>query len=166
MLIRAVTMDDRQTWLALTHESDEIIEKQIPDIATFYEGFDDYMRAKIGQNESLMAEERMPKRCLGIVAFSKKNNRITYLGISENSDFQKIGQKLMEAALNQLDNSREISVNVLKSDAEPIKQERLLYESLGFIEYDNTIFEAGVPARLMKRPPTAIKKVREEKTTG
>jgi predicted GNAT family N-acyltransferase len=156
MLIRAVTMDDRQAWLALAHESDEIIGKLIPDIATFYEGFDDYMDAKIRQNEAFMAEDRISKRCQGIVGFSKKNNRITYLGVSNNNAFQKIGSKLMAVALNQLDNSREISVNVLKSDADPIKKERNLYESLGFTEYDNTIFEAGVPACMMKRPETAV----------
>jgi ribosomal protein S18 acetylase RimI-like enzyme len=156
MLIRTVTMDDRQAWLALAHESDEIVSRLIPDIAIFFGGFDDYMRAKIGQNEAFMAEDRMSKRCLGIVAFSQKHNRITFLGVAKNRDFKKIGSKLMAVALNQLDNSREISVNVLKSDSEPIKQERLLYESLGFTEYDNTIFEAGVPACLMKRPATAV----------
>ena len=158
MLIRQVTMDDRQTWLALAHESDEIVSRLIPDIATFYDGFDDYMDAKIRQNEAFLAEDRMSKRCLGIIAFSKKNNRITYLGVADNNAIQKIGSKLMEVALNQLDNSREISVNVIKSDAEPIKQEQKLYESLGFTEYDNTIFEAGVPACLMKRPAMAISK--------
>lgn len=158
MLIRAVTKNDIQTWLALAHESDEIVDKLIPDIAIFYEGFDDYMTAKIRQNEAFMAEDRMLKHCLGIVGFSQKNNRITFLQVAKDSDFKKIGSKLIEIALNQLDKTKEISVNVLKSDAEPIKQEHKLYISLGFIEYDNTIFEAGVPACLMKRPPTAIKK--------
>jgi len=158
MLIRAVTTKDRQAWIALAHEADEIIGKMIPDIATFYEGFDDYMDAKIKQNEAFLAEDRMSKRCLGIVGFSQKNNRITFLQTAKNSNFQKIGARLMEVALNQLDKTREISVNVIKSDAEPIKQERKLYRSLGFIEDDKTIFEAGVPACLMKRPATAVKR--------
>ena len=158
MLIRSVTKNDRQTWLALAHESDEIVSRLIPDIATFYNGFDDYMRAKIRLHEALMAEDRITKRCLGIVAFSQKNNRITYLQVAKNSNFRKIGAKLMEVALNQFDSSKEISVNVLKSDAESIKQERNLYESLGFTEYDNTIFEAGVPACRMIRPAVAISK--------
>ena len=149
-------MEDRQAWLILAHESDEIVSRLIPDIATFFGGFYDYMDAKIRQNEAFMAEDRISKRCQGIVGFSKKHNRITFLGVAKNRDFQKIGSKLIVFALNQLDNSREISVNVLKSDSEPIKQERKLYESLGFTEHDNTIFEAGVPACMMKRPPTAI----------
>ncbi|HEY31663.1 MAG TPA: GNAT family N-acetyltransferase [Dehalococcoidia bacterium] len=158
MLIRAVTMDDCQTWLNLAHESDEIVSRLIPDIATFYDGFDDYMKAKIRQNEAFMAVDRMSERCLGIVAFSKSHNRVTFLGVSTNSDFYIIGSKLMEVALNQLDNTKEISVTVLKSDSEPIKQERVLYESLGFTEHDGSVLEAGVPACLMKRPPVRINK--------
>jgi predicted GNAT family N-acyltransferase len=158
MLIRAVTKDDIPAWLALSHESDEIIEKMIPDVAAFYEGFDEYMDVKIKQNEAFLAEDRASKRCLGIIGFSQKNNRISYIGVAKNSDFQKIGGKLMEVALNQLDNNKEITVNVIKSDAEPIKQERQLYESLGFKQDNDTIFESGVPACLMKRP--AMKKIR------
>lgn len=158
MLIRAVTIDDMQAWLNLAHESDELISKLTSGISTFYEGFNDYMMVKIRQNEAFMAVDRPSQRCLGIVAFSKNHNQITFLGVSKNNDFQKIGSKLMDVALNQLDNTKEISVNVLKSNSEPIKQEHNLYESLGFTEFDNTIFESGVPARLMKRPPVAIKK--------
>jgi len=153
MLIRAVTIDDTQTWLNLSHEWDEIVSTLIPDIHVFYESFDDYMTDKIRQNEAFMATDRMSGRCLGIIAFSKTNNRITFLGISKNADFQVTGSKLIEVALQQLDSTREISVNVFKSDLAPVKQERSLYESHGFVEYDNTILEAGVPASLMKKPP-------------
>jgi len=151
-------MDDWQTWLELAHESDELIGKLIPDISTFYDGFDDYMKAKIRQNEAFMAVDRLSGRCLGIVAFSKSHNRITFLGVSKNNDFHIIGSKLLEVALNQLNNTKEISVTVLKSDFEPITKERTLYERFSFTEYDNTILEAGVPACLMKRPPVAVKR--------
>jgi diadenosine tetraphosphate (Ap4A) HIT family hydrolase/predicted GNAT family N-acyltransferase len=158
MLIRAVTKNDCKAWLALAHEADEIVGKMIEDTATFYEGFDEYMESKIKQNEAFIAEDRISKHCLGIVSFSQKNNRITYLQVAKTSDYQKISEKLMEAALNQLDKTKEISVNVIKSDAEPINQERKLYKRLGFIEDDKAIFEAGVPACSMKRPPSKIKK--------
>ncbi len=157
MLIRAVTPSDIPAWLALAHEADEIIEKLIPDIDTFYEGFDEYMDAKIKQNEAFLAEDRTSKKCLGIVGFSQKHNRVTFLQAAKNADFRKIGGKLMEVALNQLENQKEITVNVIKSNAKPIKAERRLYQSLGFTEDDKAIDEAGVPARLMKRPPIVQK---------
>jgi len=152
MLIRAVTIDDTQTWLNLSHEWDEIVSNLISDISVFYEGFDDYMTDKIRQNEAFMATDKISGQCLGIVAFSRRTNRITFLGISRNADYQVIGLELIEVALNQLDSTREISASVFKSDLAPVKQERSLYESCGFIEYDNTILEAGIPACVMKKP--------------
>lgn len=157
MLIRAVTLDDTQTWLNLSHEWDDIVSQLIPDISMFYEGFDDYMVTKINQNEAFIAIHRLSGRCLGIVAFSKDNNRISYLGVSKNVDFQLIGSKLMEVAINQLDMTREISANVFKSDLAPVKQERTLYESYGFTER-GTVLEVGIPACMMKKPPEMEKR--------
>jgi diadenosine tetraphosphate (Ap4A) HIT family hydrolase/predicted GNAT family N-acyltransferase len=156
MLIRALTKNDVPAWLALAHESDEIVSGLIPDIATFYKGFDDYMESKIKQHEAFMAADRISGKCLGVVTFSKNNSRITFLAVTKEADFQKIGGKLIEVALNQLDNTREITVNVLKSDAEPIKQERALYERFSFVESDNAIVENGIPAIQMKRPSVAV----------
>ena len=153
MLIRAITTDDIPVWLALAHESDDIVSELIPDISTFYDGFDDYMQAKIRQNEAFMAVDSESERCLGIVAFSKTNNRITYLGVTENADFQHVGPELLELAINQLDNNKDISVNVLKSDSGEILKEYNLYENFGFLEVNDSVIEAGVPARLMTKPP-------------
>jgi hypothetical protein len=75
------------------------------------------MAAKIKQHEAFMAMDRMSEKCLGIVAFSKNHNRITFIGVTQDADFQKVGGKLMEVALNQLDNTKEITVNVLRADA-------------------------------------------------
>src|SRR4030043_185695 len=157
MLIRALTTDDIPAWLAIAHESDEIVSGLIPDITTFYKGFDDYVTAKIKQHEAFMVEDRMSGNCLGVIAFSKSHNRITFLGVTKDADFQTVGGKLMEIALNQLDNTKEITANVLKSDAEPIKQERALYERFSFVESIEKIEENGAPAIQMKRPPLKTK---------
>jgi diadenosine tetraphosphate (Ap4A) HIT family hydrolase/predicted GNAT family N-acyltransferase len=156
VLIRALTTDDIPAWLALAYESDEIVSELIPDIDAFYEGFDDYMADKIKQHEAFMAADRISGKCLGIVAFSKNNSRITYLGVTQGADFQVVGGKLMEIALNQLDNTREITANILKSDEASIRQERALYERFSFVESDNAIEESGVPALRMKRPVVAV----------
>ncbi|MEE8414009.1 MAG: GNAT family N-acetyltransferase [Dehalococcoidales bacterium] len=126
----------------------------ISDISIFYEGFNDYMTAKITQDEAFMAQDRMSGHCLGIVAFSKRNNRVSYFGVSNNTDFELVGLKLLEVALNHLDATREVSANVLKSDLASVKQERNIYKRYGFIERDNNVMEAGVPACLMTKPPT------------
>jgi len=156
MLIRAMTTDDIPAWLVLAYESDEVVGELIPDIDTFYEGFDDYMASKIKQHEAFMAADRISGKCLGIVAFSKKNSRITYLGVTKDADFPSVGGKLMEIALNQLDNTKEITADILKSNEESIKQERALYERFSFVEADGEIKENGLPALQMKRPVVAV----------
>jgi diadenosine tetraphosphate (Ap4A) HIT family hydrolase len=156
MLIRALTTDDMPAWLALAYESDEIVGELIPDIDKFYEGFDDYMASKIKQHEAFMAADRLSGKCLGIVAFSKKNSRITYLGVTQSANFQNIGGKLMEIVLNQLDNTREITATILKSSEASIQQERALYERFSFTESVGDIVENGLPALQMKRPVVAF----------
>ena len=153
MYTRLVSKDDIPTWLVLAHEGDEIISALITDISIFFKGFDDYIKTKIKKNEAFMVLDSISDKCLGIAAFSRKNNRITFLGIFREADFNEAGGKLLETALNKLDTHREITVNVIKSDNEKIQRERRLYESFGFIE-DTEIIEDGVPAFRMKRVPT------------
>ncbi|MGD1119306.1 MAG: HIT family protein [Dehalococcoidales bacterium] len=156
MLIRALSNEDIPAWLALAYESDEIVGKLIPDIDKFYEGFDDYMADKISQHEAFMAVDRVSGQCLGIIAFSQNNSRITFLAVTGGAGFQKVGGKLMEIALNQLDNTREITANILKSDEALIRQERTLYERFSFTEAVNPAIEVGVPALQMTRPAVAV----------
>jgi len=151
--IRSMTLDDLQIWEKFAHNiSDNVVKRLIPDISIFYEGFDSYMDAKIKQNEAYIAIDEFTEQCAGIIAFSKKNNRITFFGVSEDFDFESIGSNLIDIALEKLDISSDITVNVLRGDFEPLLKEKRLYERYGFIEYDNTIYEAGVPACMMKLP--------------
>ncbi|MEE8414193.1 MAG: hypothetical protein V3R96_06535 [Dehalococcoidales bacterium] len=76
-------MSDIHTWLNLSHEWDGLVNKLISDISAFYEGFDDYMTAKIAQNEAYLVEDGVSGRCLGVVAFSKKTTEYLIL------EFQK-----------------------------------------------------------------------------
>lgn len=151
MNIRAVTMNDWQIWINLAHEGDKIVKDLISDISIFYEGFDKYMKSKILQNEAYMATDEISGECIGIVAFSRKNNRITFFAVSKIFDLEKVGSKLIEFTLNKLDCTKEISVNVLKH--EKLLKEKELFHRFKFIEYDDSIFEAGVPACMMKRYP-------------
>jgi hypothetical protein len=152
---RFMTHDDLGIWLSFAHDtSDNIIKELTPDIEAFYEGFDKYMESKITKQEAYMAIDRFSKNCVGIVAFSQSNNRITFLGISGSVDFEFVGTRLMDIAFEKLDSSKEISANVLIGDYESLRQEKRLYEKYGFIASNDYTFEANVPAYLLKRYPT------------
>ncbi|WBW96315.1 GNAT family N-acetyltransferase [Oceanirhabdus sp. W0125-5] len=158
MLITLVRREDIQKWVELSHEADEIVKELVPDTSVFWETFDDYMESKIRKHEAFMAKDRMSGNCLGIVAFSRKYNRITFFGVSMSADFEKVGEKLLEVALKQLDRTKEITANVLKLENLYFQQERKIYEKFGFIKQDGEVLEEGVPAFVMKRAATGEKK--------
>src|SRR5665647_727170 len=120
VISKPITVEDIPTWIALSNEYDDYVRELVPDLTQWYEGnefdiaFVDYMKAKIQQHEAIMAIEKEAKNCLGIVAFSRKNNRITFFGISHNVDFYLVGDMLMTCALNQLNDRFEITITVLK----------------------------------------------------
>ncbi len=153
MLLRAVMPDDIPAWLEVAHQADEIVGKLTPDISVFYDGFDDYMNAKIKQREAFVAVDTATGKCLGIVAFSKNNNRITFLAVDKDADFQSVAHNMLQVTLKHMDNMKEITVNVLISDSEVIDQERKLYEEFGFVTTDKSVLEAGIPATVMKKCP-------------
>jgi hypothetical protein len=150
-----MTRDDLEIWSTFAHEtSDNIIKELIPDMKVFYEGFDIYMESKIKKQEAYMAIDIFSKNCVGIIAFSQRHNRITFLGILDRVDYEVVGCKLMDKAFEMLDCTKEISTNVLLGDCEPLRQEKRLFEKYGFVETDNSTIEASVPACLMKCYPT------------
>jgi predicted GNAT family N-acyltransferase len=153
MHIRALTVKDIPAWLALAHEGDAAVSQLVPDISVFYHGFDEYMMDKISKLEAFMTVDELTGECLGIVAFSEKRNSISFIGVSKSADFQKVGGRLLEYTLNMLDNTLDITANVIKSVAPIIKQERALYARFGFTVSDDGIIEAGVPAVRMKLTP-------------
>ena len=153
MYTRLITKDDIPTWLALAHEGDHIIGELIPDISVFYKGFGEYMTAKIKKNEAFMVLDTTSEQCLGIAAFSRKNNRITFLSVSGEADFKAVGGKMLETVLSKLDTGKEITVNVTNSNDKLIQREYDLYEDYGFIKDEVEVIEAGIPACLMKKLP-------------
>ncbi|MBZ9687352.1 hypothetical protein G9F72_013550 [Clostridium estertheticum] len=59
--------------------------------------------------------------------------------------------------MKQLDYSKHISANILRGDLEPLLKEKLLYQKFGFVEFDNSIFEAGVPACMIQLSPNYLR---------
>ncbi len=151
MIIRPVTKVDIPAWLALAHERDLIVFQLTPDVDKFWEGFESWAERKIARNEAFMAGDRVPDKCLGVVTFSKKHNRISFISVIKEADFDRIGEKLLQAALNQLDSSKSVTANVLKSDAGIVKKEMALYTRHGFKEHIQTQSEAGLATRQLVR---------------
>ena len=150
MLIRWATPEDIPAWLALSREYDECISELTGDMALWYDGFDVYMDRKIAQREALIAAGR--ETCLGLTAFSRMYNRITFFGLSHAAD-ERAAEALMAAALRELDPSRAVTVNTPKGSSPKLQNEKRFLESQGFALYDDTVMENGAPMYGMIKQP-------------
>jgi hypothetical protein len=149
-LLKIVGVNDIPQWLKLSHEFDVYIKELVGSLSQWYNGnkndiaFLDYMNAKIAKKEAIMALGRANKDCLGIIAFSKNNNRITFFGVSHKAHFESVSKLLIDYALSHLDTNKQISINIIKSDAEMLYKEREIFSEYGFV-YGNSELENGVP---------------------
>lgn len=120
MQIRCVDYSDIPIWQSLSSEFDRYGKELVPDLTEFYEDNDNspsfaaYMKSKIDKHEAHMAVDPNDK-CLGIVAFSRKNNRITFFGVSHSADFGLVGHTLLKHALESLNTREPIYINEGKS---------------------------------------------------
>lgn len=103
MLIREVTFDDISGWLKLAAEVEPVFQGSMVDSREFYS----YMEAKIKKREALMALDRNNDNALmGIIGFSRTNNRISWFAVFYKYRNKGVGSKLLECALNQLDRTK------------------------------------------------------------
>jgi hypothetical protein len=157
MEIRLLTMEDINAWEKLSYEYDCYVKELVPDLTEWYEGngtkdslsFKFYMEDKIIKKEAFMAMDQY-KNCLGIVAFSRENNRITFFGISHNADIKNIGNLLLKHALNQLDKNKDISINEIANNTDWIQKCKEIILENGFIQEEDSL-ENGVPVNTFKR---------------
>lgn len=164
--IKTITAEDIPRWIDLAKEHDAYVNDLVSDLTQWYEengsdiAFADYMKAKIKQNEAFMATDTDNIGCYGVVAFSRKHNRITFFGVAHNQDYYLIGELLMSWALNQLNCNKEITINVIKSTAQQIEKEREFIKKCGFV-YISTEWENGVPVDKMMKQPTKVLSLEE-----
>lgn len=152
MLIRWATQQDKPAWIALADNVAHIFGS--PTMSTD-KNFHDYMDGKLSKYEALISVDRMTGDCLGIIGFSRTYNRITWFGVFENCRGKGIGTKLLQCALRQLNNTKEITVETYREDYPAGLPARAVYHKLGFVDIDNTIFDhLGNPHCKMAIPPT------------
>jgi len=157
MKTRIVTEVDIPKWQALSAEYDHYIKESVPDLSEWYGGNDDspefnsYMQAKIAQQEAFMAVD-CNDFCLGVIAFSKKSNRITFFAVSHNADFFIAANALFYCAFDFLNCSNSIYINEIISTSEWMEFHKKLYHQLDFVFLCDA-FENGVPVRTLVKSP-------------
>lgn len=152
MLIRWATIEDKAAWIELADNVANIFGYS--NMSTD-KHFLEYMHAGLSQFEALIAIDRMSNNCLGIISFSRTNNCVTWFGVFEQYRNKGIGTRLLETALRQLDNTKEITVETYRDDYAAGLPARAVYHKAGFVEVDNTVFDLyGNPRCKMIIAPT------------
>lgn len=83
-------------------------------------------------------------KIIGVLLFSQKHNMICCLAVSPTYRNQGIGSKLLEHALEKLDQTRNITVSTFREDDDKGVAPRALYKKYGFIA-DELTEEFGYP---------------------
>lgn len=156
ILLKVIEENDIPQWVSLSSEYDLYIKELVGSLSQWYDGneknigFTDYMNSKIAKKEAIMAVEKANSDCLGIIAFSRNKNRITFFAVSHKAHFESVSKLLIDYALCHLDTNKQIIVNIIKSKAEILCKEREIFSDYGFI-YSNSELENGVPVDIFCR---------------
>ena len=131
---------DVDEWMKLVEE----ISWNFPGLETI-EGLNEYRETLfrfIGKDQALCV--RNATEVIGVLLFSRGRNMICCLGVSPKYRRYGIATMLLDAALEQLDRAKEITVSTFREEDEKGVAPRALYKKFGFVE-DELIEEFGYP---------------------
>lgn len=131
---------DVDEWMKLVEE----ISWNFPGLETM-EGINEYRETLlrfIGKDQALCV--RNTTEVIGVLLFSRGRNMICCLGVSPKYRRYGIATMLLDAALEQLDRAKEITVSTFREEDEKGAAPRALYKKFGFVE-DELIEEFGYP---------------------
>jgi ribosomal protein S18 acetylase RimI-like enzyme len=138
MYIRLAQLEDLIKWQAIAEDVAQIFGN--PNMANDPE-FIEYAQRKISQKEAYIAVDDFNKTFYGFIGFSKHFNRITWFGVLKEHRNKGIGSKLLEKAIEELDKTKEITVETYRKNYDPGKPARHTYEKHGFKETENNLYD-------------------------
>lgn len=115
-----------------------------------------YAARKLRQGEAFAAMEGDDPAPVGIVGFSRKYNRVTWLGVLPSAQSRGIGAALLASAIAALSRQRPITVHTYRPDYAPGQPALRLYARMGFVPTANgRIEEGGLPMAELSLAPGA-----------
>lgn len=100
----------------------------------------------ISKNQAICAREN--NRVIGVLLFSRYHNMICCLAVDPDFRRKGIASMLLEKALQELDQNRDITVSTFREDDEKGRAPRALYKKFGFKEGELTV-EFGYPNQVL-----------------
>lgn len=150
MWVEPLTIEIIPSLQKLAREVEPLFEVPMADNKGFYE----FIRRKISQYEALMVRDAEHfNELMGLITFSYQNSSISWFAVFKKHKGKGIGSKLLERAINQLGNKREISVITFCENNELGLPARKLYRKFGFQDFYPNYYHNGLFRCVMKRPP-------------
>lgn len=151
MIVEIATEEIIPEWRELAREVEPLFQVAMADD----EGFRGFMVRTIAQKEAYIIRDNAAKGLSGLIVISRDNNSISWLAVFQEHRRNGVGARLLEYALQELDNKREISVTTFREDTEPGIPARRLYQKFGFVEHDSDFYWHGLPRSLFKKLPAS-----------
>ncbi len=136
MLIRYANSKDKKKWISLAKEIGPIF--RAPNMETDPD-FLEYMDSKISKSLALVAVDRMSNKQMGFIGFSTTYNRITWFGVFSEFRNRGIGSNLLKCCLNQLDWTKDITVETYPDHYTPGLPAKSVYRKMGFKDFDKNL---------------------------
>ncbi|MBN1411671.1 MAG: GNAT family N-acetyltransferase [Spirochaetales bacterium] len=150
MLIKAVNNKYIHQWLELAKELEPVFQAPMAGVPSFRE----FIQSKIENQEAFMALDRKEALSLmGIIAFSRKSNRISWFGVFGKYRGKGAGSKLLECALSHLDFTRDIEVITFRENNPDSLPALAIYKKYGFEVVDENYLWEGQKRCLMRKSP-------------
>ena len=138
MIIKLAEENDLAKWKIIAKDVAIIFGNPTMDIDL---EFIEYAKRKIKQKEAFIAFDDMMNDFYGIIGFSKNFNRITWFGVMEKYRNKGIGSQLLYKTLNELDRTKEITVETYRENYIQGQPARYVYKKFGFIETEGNLFD-------------------------
>lgn len=155
MIIRWANKNDLSAWYALATEVSMIFQHPADMGAELESGGSG--SGAVGRYEMLTAVDYMIGCNMGFICFSRSDNCITWFAVLERCRGKGAGDRLLKAALRQLDTNRDITVITFPDGYLPGAAARALYKKHGFTA-EEPIVHDGLARCEMKRPASTEKR--------
>ncbi len=130
MKVEYGTSLDIESWMELV----KLVSWNFPGLET-EAAIEDHLRTVLrfmGENRALCG--KLDDKVVGVLLISKKHNMICCLAVAPEYRRNGIASLLLEKALAELDNSRDITVTTFRDNDEKGIAPRALYKRFGFAE--------------------------------
>lgn len=143
MGVQFAKIEHYENWLELAKEVEPLFGPMAEE-----KSFQTALRDLIEQKQAFCIKENA--EFCGAIAISKTDNEILWLAVSQKYKGKGYGRLLLEFAMNELDDSKEITVQTFAKGIEVGEQARKLYQSLGFVDLKQSEKNpAGYPTVIM-----------------